>query len=234
MKTIQFSILRNCFILICLFWSLNMVAQSSDTFFSCAQIKQDISQFNSLENKHSNKKWAQNILEFHPLVDGNIHYTYILEAKDTFNIDAMMNNTRAWLGATTSSEVGAIKTFDKENKIIESAIANDNIGEASGYGTLSVVSAIVNCRIAFKNNKIKLDLWVSHFYIGTASNWSRNKSETVPVSESYPVNEKGKHKSSLGMAFVNINSRCINRAKSFLDYMEQHHTEDLKRYDNDW
>ncbi len=218
----------------CLLWSLKMTAQSSETFFSCPQIKLDINQFNSLENKRSNKKWAQNILKHHPLVDGNIHYTYILEAKDTFNIDAMMNNTRSWLGATTSSEMGAIKIFDKENKIIESAIANDNIGEASGYGTISVVSAIVNCRIAFKNNRIKLDLWVSHFYIGSASNWSRNKSETVPVSESYPVNDKGKHKSSLGMAFVNINSRCINRAYSFLNYMEQHHAENLKQYNDDW
>lgn len=219
-------------ILVFILCPISMIAQDSIPFFHCPQIQQDIDQFNSL--KRGNKKWAANILEFHPYDECNIRYSYIIEAKDTFSIEAMMNNTRSWLGVVSSSEIQSLKNIDKEKHIIEAAIAHNNIGEAHGYGTASFVSAVLNIQIAFKNNKIKFDVWTSHFYIGTASNFSRNKSEVIPVCQSYPGDNKGKHKTSLAMAFININSACLNTANSYLKYMTQNHKKDLKRYDGNW
>ena len=217
-------------------WCINMVAQDSIPFFSCAQIQKDNEAFTAIKKKSKGfkKQWNAAILEYHPLVNGNIHYTYIIEAADTFNIKTMMNNTRAWFGSISSSELATVKNVDEENYIIEATTGFNNVAEASGYGSISIVGVVLNYRISFKVNRIKFDLWVSHYNIGTASNFAKNKTEVLPIAEAYPVNPKGKHKSSLGAAFINLNAYCPVFAQSYLEYMEKHRCEDLKKKDTDW
>jgi hypothetical protein len=222
--------LIGAFYMIC---SLAISAQENiTTFFSCPQVKGDVEKFNSL--KKSDKKWAEGILSFHPITTNGIQYTYLIESKDTFIIDAMMNNTRAWFDKTTSSGIMAIKTFDKEKHVIEAAVALEKIGEASTYGKISVVSAIINYQISFKHNRIKFDVWVSNFNIYSASNFASNKAFVVPVNKCYPVDKTGKHKASLAMAFINANSACLNSANSFIKFIEEHHKENIKSYDDNW
>ena len=222
------------FILACCM--LNVAAQDSVAFFSCAQIQKDQEAFVAIKyaNKKSKKKWNNAILEYHPLVDGNIHYTYIIVAEDTFDIKAMMNNTRAWFGSITSSEIAAVKNVDEDNFIIEAATSLNNVGQASGYGSVSVVGVVMNYRIAFKNNKIKFDVWVTHYGIGSANSFGKTKSELFAISDAYPINPKGKHKSSLATAFINVNVYCATAAESYFKFMEKYHGEDLKKKETDW
>lgn len=236
MKTKQFLAVKLFTFIACMFWTLNSTAEEVDSFFSCPQAMHDKDELIAIKkaNKNSTKKWNNAILEYHPLEDENIRYSYIIEARDTFNIKTMMNNTRAWFGSVTSSELASVKNVDNENCIIEATTSMNNIGQASGYGSISVVGAIFNFRISFKNNKIKFDIWVSHYHIGTASNFAKNKSEVVPIAKSYPIDPKGKHKSSLGMAFININIYSIGFALDYLEYMNKHHDEDLKSKKESW
>ena len=236
MKTKQTSMARTICVLVCMLCCISMMAQDSIPFFSCAQIQKDVEALKAIRKKSKGfkRQWTAGILEYHPVVDGNIQYTYIIEAADTFNIKAMMNNTRAWFGYVSSSELASVKNVDEENHIIEAATGVGNIGEASGYGTVSMVGVVMNYRISFKSNKIKFDVWVSHYNIGTASNFAKNKSEVIPVAEAYPVNPKGKHKSSLGEAFINVNVYSPEVAQSYLEYMDKHRGEDLKKKSVDW
>lgn len=236
MKTRKLSMMRTFSVLACMLWSVNMLAQDSIAFFSCEQIKKDNEAFKAIKkaNKRFTKKWNAAILEYHPLVDGKIEYSYIIEAADTFNIKQMMNNTRAFFGKISSSELAAVKKVDEENFVIEAATGENNVGQASGYGSISVVGVIMNYRISFKNNRIKFDVWVSHYNIGSASNFGKNKTEVIPISEAYPINPKGSHKSSLGTAFINVNVYCSAAAGLYLEFMEKHHGEDLKKKETDW
>lgn len=237
MKTKKLSMMRTFSVLFCMVWSINMMAQDSISFFSCAQIQKDSEAFKAIKkaNKRSTKKWNAAILEYHPLVDGNIHYSYILEAADTFNIKQMMNNTRAWFGKISSSELTAVKNVDEEKFIIEAATGESNVGQASGYGSASVVGVIMNYRISFKKNRIKFDVWVSHYNITTVGSLAKDRTEVVPITEAYPINPKGDHKSSLGTAFINVNVYCSTAAMLYLDFMEKNHGDDLKKNkEGDW
>ena len=158
MKKKKLSMMRTLSVLSCMLWTLNIVAQDATTFFSCSQIKKDYEEFAAIKkaNKRSTKKWDEAILKYHPLENGNIQYTYIIEAPDTFNIRTMMNNTRSFFGTITSSELASIKNIDEENYIIEAATGVNNVGEASGYGSISVVGVVMNFRVSFK--KIGLSL----------------------------------------------------------------------------
>ena len=236
MKTKNLPMMRTISVMVCVLWCINIMAQDSIPFFSCAQIQKDNEALTTIKKKYkgSKKKWGAAIQEYHPLENGNIQYTYIVEATDNFNIKTMMNNTQAWFGYITSSELASVKNVDDENHIIEATTGFDNVAEASGYGSISIVGVVMNYRISFKANRIKFVLWVSHYNIGTASNFAKNKTEVIPIAEAYPVNPNGKHKSSLGAAFINVNAYCPTVAQSYLEYMEKHRCEDLKKKDTDW
>ena len=131
MKTKNLPMMRTISVMVCVLWCINIMAQDSIPFFSCAQIQKDNEALTTIKKKYkgSKKKWGAAIQEYHPLENGNIQYTYIVEATDNFNIKTMMNNTQAWFGYITSSELASVKNVDDENHIIEATTGFDNVAE---------------------------------------------------------------------------------------------------------
>lgn len=192
--------------------------------YVCEKLKEDIANWNLCTNKGSNTKWAKAILEqgaFKQNVDGSFEYVYILRTNDSVNIKTLRNISFNYIGFH----------FNIDNAVRADMVTNSpedglffqgkllGIGDFVGFGEYSKVNGNICFDIRFKPDRIRFSVKVQDYHVLKYFDGVLVENYTTLVKDCFPINPESNHKKSYAMAFVNANSKCLNYASKYLDYL---------------
>lgn len=210
--------------------------------FSCSQISLDTSKWNEIAagNKKDNVKWANAIKDsgtYKLNADGSLEYVYIIEASDTIDMKVLREKTFDYIcyyfKMDNESRANMVTNSEGDGVFFKGKFKN--IGEFIGFGETNHIHANMTFNIKFKPNRIRFSLKIEDYQvlkIGSKGEIYQNRN--VYLSTTYPLNEKSDHKKSYAMAFINGNSKCMNYAKYYVDYLNKHVAVSSQKVEEDW
>lgn len=220
------------FLFILLF--IPIIANAQNKNFTSAAFDSCRTRWNDLADEYrdrGNKKWASMAAKKFPLnSDKEIEYRYIINAKDSFNMDDMLTHLEKWVKLQFKN---AIPTVDKINHTMRIEGLIIGIGQHSGFYSFTTINATIGVFIELKANRIRATSKISHYNLGSASIGSL-ESNTRLIGDCYPFNTNGDHKNSYSMAFINANSNAIDKIYSLIEYLNTHAQDIYDLKDDNW
>lgn len=219
--------------------ALVSVAAFSQTY-TCDKLAQDIAAWNKIINKKDNVKWATAIKDaglYKQNADGSFEYVYILTTTDSVDVKTLRNIGFNFIGYKFPNIDNAIRsdmtTNSPEDGVIFKGRISD-IGYYDGFVEVNKIHGNVIFDIRFKPNRIRFSVKVQNYQVIKYSQGTILQNYTEYVKNCFPLNEKSNHKKSYAMAFVNANSKCMNFASQFLNYVNSNLKEAQPTEVEDW
>ena len=206
--------------------------------YTCEQLQEDIKSWNKLKNSN-NTKWALAIRDkgmYKTNADGSFEYVYILQTTDSVDITTLRKIGFDFIEYSfniNNSTRADIETNSPKDGVIFKGIVN-GVGEFVGLGEYNKINANVYFDIRFKPNRIRFSVKVQEYHVLKSSGAALVENRMVYVKDCFPIKEDSDHKKSYAMAFVNSNSKCLNFAYGYLDYLNKHIKESQPTNVEDW
>lgn len=201
---------------------------TSEPFDSCMAL------WNDLGNRYKDRgniKWANAAAQVFPLnLDKEIEYKYVINAKEAFNMDDMLDILGNWINLEFTN---ARPLIDYINHTMQVEGLIRGIGQHSGFYSFTTINAAIKLRIELKENRIRISSRISHYNLGSAGLGSM-ESNTRLIGDCYPFDREGDHKRSYAMAFINGNSVAINKIHSLIEYLNTHSESIYNCTDDNW
>lgn len=217
-------IMNRILLLFCLsFMCLALHAQH----YSCEKLEEDIKAWNLCTNKKSNTKWANAILEqgaFKQNVDGSFEYVYIMNCTDSVDIKTLRNISFNYISVEFNTD-NALRADMQTNSPEDGLIFQGKlltIGEFTGFAEYNKINGNVYFDIRFKPNRIRFSVKVQDYQVIKYFDGVLVENYSVLVKNCFPINPESNHKKSYAMAFINANSKCLNFANRYLEYINKH------------
>lgn len=105
------------------------------------------------------------------------------------------------------------------------------VGQHAGFYSFTTINAAVKIFVEIKENRIRVTSKVSHYNLGSASIGSVESGMKL-IGDCFPFNEKGDHKDSYAMAYINCNANAMDKIRSLIDFLNNHADSPLE--DDDW
>jgi len=206
--------------------------------YTCEQLQEDIKSWNQLKSGNNNK-WANAIKDkgmYKTNADGSFEYVYILHTTDSVDITTLRKIGFDYIEYAfniSNSTRADIETNSPKDGVIFKGEVN-GVGEFVGFGEYNKINANIYFDIRFKPNRIRFSVKVQEYQVLKTSGAALVENRLVYIKDCYPINEKSDHKKSYAMAFVNSNSKCLNFAYGYLDYLNKHIKESQPTIVEDW
>ena len=197
--------------------------QDSINVFSCSEFKQDLKVWNDLseEEVYSVKSWATKAAKIFKLnSDGAIECTYIIRGNRNRTISDLKALCFKWFDISFLRAVNVVE--EQGADYIKAHGIYVNIVTHTGFYSATCINSPVDINIYVKENRIKIQILVQHYSMGSAGAFSSIESRLDNVANCYPFNRKGDHKESYSYAFVNTYSKNLNEVQSFIDFLNAH------------
>ncbi len=192
--------------------------------FECPKLFEDAKLWNSIKGNDTKRALELKDKGFYKMdVNGSFEYVYIMETTDSLNINTLRKigfdfimhyfniNNASRANMETNSPVDAVIFQGSFPKIG---------GFESGFES-NRVDADVLFDIRFKPNRVRFAIKVQKYKVVKLSSITLSSFKQVYVSDCFPIKEDSDHKKSYAMAFLNANSKCMNYASFFLDYLNK-------------
>lgn len=211
--------------------SLCSLAQNKGQYFSSKQLNTDIETWKYTADNHRSDlhDWAKAVYQSFGLYsDSTIRHSYVINARDTFNIPSVMALTRIWFDKAFTTAGDTVLLYDTNKHVMKAHVTLVGQADAHGFRNLeatnseSHVTIPIDITIQFKNNRLRYITHIDH-YILNSSDWVRDiVDQYTPVKESFPVDPKGKHRDSFSRAFINGNAKCLSSCQDLINYYNSH------------
>lgn len=206
-------------------------AQDKGQYFSSKQLNDAIETWKYTADNHKTDlhDWAKAVYQSFGLrSDSTIRHSYVINARDTFNIPSVMALTRIWFDKAFTTPGDTVIEYDAAKQIMKAKVTL--VGQADAYGfrnleatnSESHVTIPIDITIQFKENRLRYIAKIDH-YILNSSDWVRDIVDQVtPIKESFPIDPKGKHRDSFSRAFINGNAKCLASCQDLINYYNTH------------
>ena len=180
--------------------------------FECPKVFEDAKVWNSV--KGSDAKRAVELKDkgiYKMDVNGSFEYVYIMTTTDSLSIPTMRKIGFDFIARhfnVSNATRADIETSSPDDGIIFKGF----IPKIGGYNS------------GFEYNQVDASIYLD----------IRSSSKQVYVSDCFPINENSDHKKSYAMAFLNANSKCMNYAYFFLDYLNKNIKQQQPTNIEDW
>ena len=214
-----------------------MSLQAQAQTFECPKVFEDAKIWNSV--KGSDTKRAVELKDkgiYKMDVNGSFEYVYIMTTTDSLNIQTMRKIGFDFIARhfnVSNATRADIETSSPEDGIIFKGFIPKIGGFNSGF-EYNQVDASVYLDIRFKPNRVRFAIKVEDYKVLKLSSVTVSSTKQVFVSDCFPINEKSDHKKSYAMAFLNANSKCMNYAYFFLDYLNKNIKQQQPTNIEDW
>ncbi|MBO5252061.1 MAG: hypothetical protein J6B31_08760 [Bacteroidaceae bacterium] len=201
---------------------LNLYAQQ----YICDKLKEDIEAWNACTNKNNTTKWAIAILEqgaFKQNADGSFEYVYILSANDSVNIKTLRDISFNFIALNFNTD-NALRADMETNSPDDGLIFQGKLvglGDYSGFATYNKINGNVYFDIRFKPNRVRFSVKIQDYQVIKYFDGALVENYSALVKDCFPINEESNHKKSFAMAFINANSKCLNYANAYLEYINK-------------
>jgi len=210
-------------------------SKDSINVFSCPEFKQDLKVWNDLseEEVYSVKSWANKASKIFKLnSDGAIECTYIIRGTRNRAISDLKDLCIKWFDI---SFIRAQNVVEEQGvDYIKAHGIYANIVTYTGFYSATCISSPIDINIFVKENRIKIQLIVQHYSMGSAGAFSSVDSRLDNVANCYPFNSRGDHKESYSYAFINTYSKNLNEVQSFIDFLNAHAKDSISAPSEDW
>lgn len=200
--------------------------------YTCPQFEQDLASWQSLAKKYKkngNKTWAKMASQTFKLnQDKCIEYKYIIQGKDSFNIADMEDYLANWIQLEFRNSQPFV---DKINHNIEVKGILRGVGRHIGFYSATTINSELTANITLKEDRMRIVVKIPHYILG-AANLGGIESQTKIIGDCYPFNEKGDHKDSYAMAYINLCANAFGKVDSLLKFLNEH-TKDVSSGDDE-
>lgn len=211
--------------------SLGVSAQQKGQYFSSKQLNGDIETWKYTADNHKSDlhDWAKAVYQSFGLTsDSIIRHSYVINARDTFNIPSVMALTRIWFDKAFTTPGDTVTEYDATKHVMKAHVTLVGQADAHGFQNLSAsaseshVTIPIDITIQFKNNRLRYITKIDH-YILNSSDWLKDVvDQATPVKESFPVDQKAKHRDSFSRAFINGQAKCLASCQDLINYYNTH------------
>ncbi len=192
--------------------------------WQCDSLGKSIKIFNSLSEKNNNK-WAMSLKQIFPLnKDNEIEITYILTCSDSIPRMELVALTEGWLATVFTTPTNLIEVSNQDQLVCKGDLGQ--VAFDQKFIGATRILAPLEIRVLYKDNRVRLSLFTKNYRMAYA-NIGQLESGVISISETYPFNEKSKHKGAYSMAFINTISKLLNLANGYVSYLNKH-SEDSK------
>jgi len=215
---------------------LNAIRGVAQTF-ECPKVYEDAKVWNSV--KGSDTKRAVELKDkgiYKMDVNGSFEYVYIMTTTDSLSIPTMRKIGFDFIARhfnVSNATRADIETSSPDDGIIFKGFIPKIGGYNSGF-EYNQVDASIYLDIRFKPNRVRFAIKVEDYKVLKLSSVTVSSSKQVYVSDCFPINENSDHKKSYAMAFLNANSKCMNYAYFFLDYLNKNIKQQQSTNVDDW
>ena len=205
--------------------------------FECPKVFEDAKVWNSV--KGSDTKRAVELKDkgiYKMDVNGSFEYVYIMTTTDSLSISTMRKIGFDFIARhfnVSNATRADIETSSPDDGIIFKGFIPKIGGYNSGF-EYNQVDASIYLDIRFKPNRVRFAIKVEDYKVLKLSSVTVSSSKQVYVSDCFPINENSDHKKSYAMAFLNANSKCMNYAYFFLDYLNKNIKQQQPTNIEDW
>ena len=213
---------------------LPLFASAQETF-TCPEIKEDIKKFDSVRDEYpySTKLRARAELKLFPLnIDGAIENTYILHTEKTISEDDLRDACEKWFSISFLNARNVIQ--ESTNEYIRANGVYANMASYVGFASATYINSPVSINIYFKPGKIKFEISVQHYTMGSANGFGSSESRISVISDCYPSKSDSDHKESYSMAYLNTLHKNISEADSFYSFLNKHFSGPVSSKSEDW
>ena len=210
--------------------------------FSCNQILVDTGKWNEIAaaNKKDNVKWANAIKDagtYKLNADGSLEYVYIIEASDSVDMKLLREKSFDYIcyyfKMDNESRANMVTNSEGDGVFFKGKFLN--IGEFDAFVATNHIHANMTFNIKFKPNRIRFSIKIEDYQVLKISSKGQVfENRNVYLSTTFPLNENSDHKKSYAMAFINGNSKCMNYAKYYVDYLNKHVVASSQEVNEDW
>ncbi len=222
-------------IIVTLMLAFGIQAQAQQ--FDCPKLFEDAKLWNTV--KGSNTKRAEEIKDkglYKMDVNGSFEYVYIMNTKDSLNIPTMRKIGFDFISRyfnVSNATRADMETNSPDDGVVFKGLFTKIGGYNSGF-EYNQVDANVYIDIRFKPNRVRFSITVQDYKVLKLSSVTSSNFKQVYVSDCFPINPKSDHKKSYAMAFINANSKCMNYAAFFLDYLNKNIKKEQPTNVEDW
>lgn len=192
--------------------------------FECPKLFEDAKLWNSITGNDTKRALGIKDKGFYKMdVNGSFEYVYIMETTDSLNVNTLrkigFDFIVHYFNVNNASRAD-METNSPSDAVIFQGVFPKIGGFNSGFEQ-NQVDANVYFDIRFKPNRVRFAIKVMDYKVLKLSSITLSSFKQVYVSNCFPINEKSDHKKSYAMAFLNANSKCMNYASFFLDYLNK-------------
>lgn len=200
-------------------------------------------------NKKDHDEWSKAVLQEFGITDeGEIRHAYVINARDSFNVEKVMNLSKIWIEKAFTTPGDSIVEYDVANRVIKARVMLLGMGDAYGFSGLGAtaseahVSIPLELTLQFKENRLRYDARINTFVLNS-SDWVRDIiDKATPITDCYPIKSTGKHKDSYSRAFINGNAKCLTSCRDYIVFLNTHigekpkqaELEAKKKAEDDW
>ena len=170
-------------------------SKDSANVFSCSEFKQDLKVWNDLSEDeiYNVKSWATKASKIFKLnSDGAIECTYIIRGNRSRTISDLKALCLKWFDISFVRAVNVVE--EQGTDYIKAHGVYANIVNNTGFYSVTFISSPVDINIYVKENRVKIQLIVQHYSMGSAGAFSSVDSRLDNVANCYPFNSRGDHK----------------------------------------
>ena len=168
--------------------------------------------------------------------DGSFEYVYIFKGDKEVKVETlrkigfdyiayyfnMDNATRADMVANSSEDAVFF-----QGKLL-------GVGDYVGFGEYNKINANIIFDIRFKSDRVRFCVKIQNYQVIKTSGASILENKNAYVNDCFPLNPDSDHKKSYAMAFINSNSKCLNYANRFLEYLNKNVKKTEETIIEDW
>lgn len=207
--------------------------------FTCEKLNQDIAAWNSIVNKKSETKWANDIKDhgfYQQNADGSFEYVYIMNCTDSVDIATLRNISFNFIGYyfnMNNASRADMEANSPENGLIYQGKL-PKVGEYNSILEYNKINTNVKFDIRFKENRIRFSARIESYQVIKIVDNTIVQNYQQYVKTTYPLNQNSDHKKSFANAFINTNSKLMNFAGKYIDYLNRNITSAQPTVGDDW
>ena len=203
---------------------LSISTRISAQQFECPKLFEDAKLWNSIKGNDTKRALELKDKGFYKLdVNGSFEYVYIMETSDSLNINTLRKIGFDFIVHYFNIN-NALRADMETNSPADAVIFQGVFQKIGGFDSgfeLNQVDANVFFDIRFKPNRVRFAIKVQNYKVLKLSAITASNFKQVYVSDCFPINENSDHKKSYAASFLNANSKCMNYASFFLDYLNK-------------
>ena len=205
--------------------------------FKCPKIFEDAKIWNSVKGSDTKRAIELKNKGIYKMdVNGSFEYVYIMTTTDSVSIPTMRKIGFDFIARyfnVSNATRADIETSSPENGIFFKGFI-PKIGSFNSGFEYNQVDASIYLDIRFKPNRVRFAIKVEDYKVLKLSSVTVSGTKQVYVSDCFPIKEDSDHKKSYAMAFLNANSKCMNYAYFFLDYLNKNIKQQQPTNIEDW